>query len=119
MALGELDGENSAEEVRKTDTEENPVAETMEGQTLGEAPAEEIADETPAKDVKVPEEQPQEESEWTNRVMANVEEDMNIRTAPDENSELAGKFYRGDVAEIISVEGDWTQITSGNATGYV
>lgn len=51
--------------------------------------------------------------------MANVEEDMNIRTAPDENSELAGKFYRGDVAEIISVEGDWTQITSGNATGYV
>ncbi len=119
VALGELDGENSAEEVRKTDTEENPVAETMEGQTLGEAPAEEIADETPAKDVKVPEEQPQEESEWTNRVMANVEEDMNIRTAPDENSELAGKFYRGDVAEIISVEGDWTQITSGNATGYV
>ena len=64
-------------------------------------------------------EQPQEESEWSNRVMANVEEDMNIRTAPDENSELAGKFYRGDVAEIISVEGEWTQITSGNAVGYV
>ena len=65
------------------------------------------------------EEQPQEESEWSNRVMANVEEDMNIRTAPDENSELAGKFYRGDVAEVISVEGEWTQIVSGNATGYV
>ena len=41
-----------------------------------------------------------EEAEWANRVMANVEEDMNIRTAPDETSELAGKFYRGDVAEI-------------------
>ena len=46
-------------------------------------------------------------------------EDMNIRTAPDESSELAGKFYRGDVAEIVSVEGEWTQIVSGNATGYV
>ena len=57
--------------------------------------------------------------EWANRVMANVEEDMNIRTAPDETSELAGKFYRGDVAEVVSVEGDWTQVTSGNVTGYV
>lgn len=66
-------------------------------------------------------EEPQtaEEAEWEDQVMANVEEDMNIRTAPDEGSELAGKFYRGDVAEVVSVEGDWTQITSGNATGYV
>ena len=64
-------------------------------------------------------EQPEEEAHWENLVMANVEEDMNIRTAPDENSELAGKFYRGDVAEVISVEDGWTQITSGNVTGYV
>lgn len=51
--------------------------------------------------------------------MANVEEDMNIRIAPDETAELAGKFYRGDVAEIVSVDGEWTQIASGNVTGYV
>lgn len=60
-----------------------------------------------------------EEAEWANRVMADVEEDMNIRTAPDANAELAGKFYRGDVAEVVSVEGEWTQISSGNVTGYV
>lgn len=60
-----------------------------------------------------------EEAEWANRVMADVEEDMNIRCAPDAEAELAGKFYRGDVAEVISVEGEWTQITSGNVTGYV
>ncbi|MBO5373524.1 MAG: cell wall hydrolase [Lachnospiraceae bacterium] len=64
-------------------------------------------------------EQTAEEAEWANKVMANVEEDMNIRTAPDANSELAGKFYRGDVAEVVAVEGEWTQITSGNVTGYV
>lgn len=64
-------------------------------------------------------EQTAEAEEWQNLVMANVEEHMNIRTAPDETSELAGKFYRGDVAEIVSVDGDWTQIASGNVTGYV
>lgn len=60
-----------------------------------------------------------EEQEWETRVMADVEEDMNIRTAPDENSEVAGKFYRGDVAEVVSTDGEWTQIVSGNASGYV
>ncbi len=60
-----------------------------------------------------------EEAEWANRVMANVEEDMNIRTAPDETSELAGKFYRGDVAEVVAIDGEWTQIASGNVSGYV
>ena len=64
-------------------------------------------------------EQSLEEAKWQNLVMANVEEDMNIRTAPDESAELAGKFYRGDVAEVVSVEGEWTQISSGNVTGYV
>ncbi len=60
-----------------------------------------------------------EEQEWEKRVMANVEEDMNIRTAPDENSEVAGKFYRGDVAEVVAVDEEWTQIVSGNAAGYL
>ena len=60
-----------------------------------------------------------EEQEWEKRVMADVEEEMNIRTAPDENSEVAGKFYRGDVAEVVSTDEEWTQIVSGNATGYV
>ena len=79
-----------------------------------------VEEETVAAEEAVePTEQPQEAAEWSNRVMANVEEDMNIRTAPDESSELAGKFYRGDVAEIVSLEGEWTQIVSGNATGYV
>lgn len=62
---------------------------------------------------------PPEAQEWEKRVMANVEEDMNIRTAPDENSEVAGKFYRGDVAEVVSADAEWTQIVSGNVTGYV
>lgn len=108
--------------------ESEMLPEDVTAQVAGEAivPEEEVNDEAAAVDeaaepeeIVETEEQSQEENEWSNRVMANVEEDMNIRTAPDENSELAGKFYRGDVAEVISVEGEWTQIVSGNATGFV
>jgi len=59
------------------------------------------------------------EAAWQNIVMPNVESCMNVRTLPDEESEVAGKFYKGDTAEIVSVEGDWTLIQSGNVTGYV
>lgn len=102
----------------------------VETKEISEVKDEEITDEAEVKAApeqeeaqeKEEEQQPEqspEEAEWENRVMADVEEDMNIRTAPDANSELAGKFYRGDVAEVISIEGEWTQISSGNATGYV
>jgi len=60
-----------------------------------------------------------ENEEWASQVMADVEEDMNIRTAPDESAELAGKFYRGDVAQIVEVGDEWTEIASGNVTGFV
>lgn len=95
-------GELAAEAVTNVEISDVP-SETEEGQTAA-------AEETEL----MPEAQ-----EWEKRVMANVEEDMNIRTAPDENSEVAGKFYRGDVAEVVSADAEWTQIVSGNVTGYV
>ncbi len=87
-------------------------------QTAGEQIAEEAV-EAPA-DAEAPQEPDAAgDAAWSNMVMANVEEDMNIRMEPNAESELAGKFYRGDVAEVISVEGEWTKIVSGNAVGYV
>lgn len=118
-------------------TEASAEAALAEIASAGETAVEEVSNDAAADDTETVEEQPEiedeqdkteqeaeteqslENAEWANRVMANVEEDMNIRTAPDANSEPAGKFYRGDVAEVISVEGEWTQITSGNVTGYV
>lgn len=117
MALGDLE-EREPELIPPDDTAQvvDEAAVSFE-----EANGTELVEEetVAAEEAVEPAEQPQEAAEWSNRVMANVEEDMNIRTAPDESSELAGKFYRGDVAEIVSVEGEWTQIVSGNATGYV
>ena len=117
MALGDLE-EREPELIPPDDTAQvvDEAAVSFE-----EANGTELVEEetVAAEEAVEPTEQPQEAAEWSNRVMANGEEDMNIRTAPDESSELAGKFYRGDVAEIVSVEGEWTQIVSGNATGYV
>ncbi len=127
-AEAEVAAETVAEEAVTEVTEAAEVAETVE--TTEAAAKEETTEEKPEKKKKKKNkkkkekkaeeaEQPAENAEWANKVMANVEEDMNIRTAPDANSELAGKFYRGDVAEVVSVEGEWTQISSGNVTGYV
>jgi len=109
LELEEIAAEAVAQGMQADEAEVEIPEETVSAADLENA--EEVLAEVP--------EQSAEAGEWANLVMANVEEDMNIRTAPDENSELAGKFYRGDVAEVVSVEGEWTQISSGNVNGYV
>ena len=72
--------------------------------------------------VETKEEEPQlteEEKEWSNKLMANVEDALNVRTQADENAELAGKLHRGDRAEIVEQLSGWTHIVSGNVDGYV
>ena len=61
----------------------------------------------------------EEEASWQNRLMANVEESLNVRTEPNEAAALAGKLRKGDVAEVVERMDGWTHITSGNVDGYV
>lgn len=42
-----------------------------------------------------------------------------VRTEPSQDSEWVGKLYEADAAKVIGPVGEWTQIESGNATGYV
>ena len=44
---------------------------------------------------------------------------VNIRSSADVDSEVTGKIYNNCAATIVGKEGDWYQITSGNASGYV
>lgn len=44
---------------------------------------------------------------------------VNIRKAPNTNSEIKGKLYRGSAAKIVKTKGDWVKITSGSVTGYI
>ena len=55
-------------------------------------------------------------------VVADVTNYVNIRTKPNAESARAGKIYDGGVAQVLGVagvQGDWIEITSGNAKGYV
>lgn len=60
-----------------------------------------------------------EELSWQNRLMANVDDFLYVRSAGDENAEIVGKMYKGDVAEIVESGDTWTHIMSGNVDGWV
>lgn len=74
-----------------------------------EEPVEEAAEEVMSE----------EELSWQNRLMADVDEFLYVRSAGDENAEIVGKMYKGDVAEIVESGDTWTHITSGNVDGWV
>lgn len=64
---------------------------------------------------------PTEKSTYLDMAFANVEEGsyLYIRSAPNIESEWLGKLYKNYAAKIIGPVGEWTQIKSGNVTGYV
>ncbi len=63
------------------------------------------------------------EEEYSNFAIADVDHYVNVRNQPTTEGEIIGKMYDGSVAEILTVVegegGDWFQITSGNAEGYI
>lgn len=59
-------------------------------------------------------EEKEEKSEWSGKLMANVEDKLNIRAEASEESELAGKLYKGAVADVVEKGDEWSRIKSGN-----
>lgn len=57
--------------------------------------------------------------EWASKVAANVDSQMNVRDSASESGAIVGYLRKGDVADVVSRADGWTQITSGNVTGYV
>lgn len=51
--------------------------------------------------------------------IADVDNNLNIRSGPGEDKKLVGKLPKNGGCEILSQEGDWSKITSGKVTGYV
>lgn len=64
-------------------------------------------------------EEKEEKSEWSGKLMANVEDKLNIRAEASKESELAGKLYKGAVADVVEKGDEWSRIKSGNVEGYV
>ena len=62
------------------------------------------------------------ESEYANLAIAKVNNYVNVRSAPNTDSEVVGKMYDGSVAQILSTAGEnneWFQVVSGNVEGYI
>ncbi len=60
-----------------------------------------------------------EEDLWQDRLMADVDDFLYVRESADPESEVVGKLYKGDVAQIQESGDEWTHITSGNVEGFV
>ncbi len=71
---------------------------------------------TPTPTAAPEEEEP---DEYGDLVIAQVDAWVNVRSAPNTDSEILGKLYNNSVGEMIRIEGDWYYITSGTVTGYV
>lgn len=61
----------------------------------------------------------QESSPYDGRFIANITDTLNVRAGASTEADVVGKMYPGCVGDIVGTDGDWTQITSGNVSGYV
>lgn len=59
------------------------------------------------------------EEPWASRLLADVDNSVNVRKEANSQSPIIGKLHKGDLAEVIDTEEGWYKITSGDVTGYV
>ena len=59
------------------------------------------------------------EDEWENKVLANVEEYVTVRSEPNSESAALGRMFKGDGGDVVERLDGWTRIQSGNLNGYV
>ncbi|SCY63939.1 Cell wall-associated hydrolase, NlpC family [Lachnospiraceae bacterium XBB2008] len=60
-----------------------------------------------------------EEESFTNLVIAQVSNYVNVRSLPSEEGEIVGKLYNNSVGNFIEEENGWYKISSGSVEGYV
>lgn len=56
---------------------------------------------------------------FSNLVIAQVTNYVNVRDLPSEEGEVVGKLYDDSVGEFLGEENGWYKISSGRVTGYV
>ena len=60
-----------------------------------------------------------EESIFKGKAVATDTDYLAVMQEPDDDSEVAGKLFEYNIADVIEQDNGWTKITSGNLTGYV
>ena len=64
----------------------------------------------------------EQESEYADLAIANVDKYVNVRDLPSTDGKILGKIYNGAVAHVIETAGeenDWFHVTSGSVEGYI
>lgn len=86
-----------------------------------EVKMESILDKSSLMNPKVPSDTEEVKKDYSEMGFANVDEGsyLFIRTAASKDSEWAGILYKDAAAEVIGPVGEWTQIRSGEVSGYV
>jgi uncharacterized protein YgiM (DUF1202 family) len=56
---------------------------------------------------------------YTNIGIASVDGNLNVRSGPSTDDSIVGKMTDHAACEIIGTDGDWTQIESGEVSGYI
>lgn len=59
------------------------------------------------------------DAEESNLVMANVQNAVNVRKEPSEDSERVGKLYSDCGGEVLERRNGWTKLKSGSVTGWI
>ena len=59
------------------------------------------------------------DSAWADKLMADIDEALNVRKEASAKADVVGKLYKGSVAEVVEAGDEWTKIKSGNVEGYV
>lgn len=98
-------------------TENNAEDSTGTEQTIGEYVPEESEDEEEESGEKAEEEEVEEEPE-PEIVMAAVSSQLNVRTEPSPDAEIAGALYADSGATVLEHGDGWTLIESGNLVGW-
>lgn len=66
---------------------------------------------------------PEEENEYSNFAIANVDKYVNVRQEAGTESEIVGRMYDGAVAQIMDKQecedGEWLEVVSGNVKGFI
>lgn len=58
-------------------------------------------------------------SKYTGKAVADVKTNLNIRKSPSKNADIIGKMEKGNLAQVLDKQEEWTKIKSGSVTGYV
>lgn len=94
-----------------------PLEDETKDKTKGKVKAAE--EKLPVEPVEKITEEETEEKEFSKLVIAKVNNYVNVRSNPSEDSEIVGKLYDKSVGTFESEKDGWYEITSGNCTGYV